>query len=115
MASSEHIEAAWQAFGQHLAASRRAAGLSQEQLAPLAGYSRSTVANVETGRQHVPRDFWERCDEALGTGDALAAGFDDVEAEVRRRHEQTAVVARRNLAATTSCGRPLRSCRRPCR
>lgn len=75
-------------------------------MAPIAGYSRSTVANVETGRQHVPRDFWERCDAALGTGDALAAGFDDVEAEVRRGHEQTATLARQNLAATTSLWTP---------
>lgn len=56
--------AAWQALGRQLAASRRAAGLSQEQLAGLAAYSRSTVANVETGRQHVGREFWVQCDRA---------------------------------------------------
>ncbi len=53
------------ALGRQLAASRRAAGLSQEQLAPLSGYSQSTVANSEIGRQRVPRGFWRRCDDAL--------------------------------------------------
>jgi len=27
---------------------------------------RSTIANVETGHQKVPRDFWEDCDTVLG-------------------------------------------------
>jgi DNA-binding XRE family transcriptional regulator len=93
VASTEYIAAAWQALGRQLAASRRAAGLSQEQLAPLAGYSRSTVANVETGRQHVPRDFWKNCDDALKTAHALAHGFDEVEALTRRASEHTAAAA----------------------
>lgn len=41
----------------------------------LAGYSRSTVANVETGQQHVPRDFWASCDKALNTGDSRVASM----------------------------------------
>jgi transcriptional regulator with XRE-family HTH domain len=45
-------------LGRQLAASREAAGLTQHQLAAaLAGYSRSTVANTETGKQRVPRLF----------------------------------------------------------
>jgi transcriptional regulator with XRE-family HTH domain len=46
------------ALGVELAAYRRAAGYTQAQFAELTGYSRSTIANVETGRQHVSRDFW---------------------------------------------------------
>jgi DNA-binding XRE family transcriptional regulator len=53
--------AALHALGHQLAACRRAAGLNQERLAALTDYSRSTVANVETGRQRVGPDFWRRC------------------------------------------------------
>lgn len=43
------------ALGARLATYRRAAGLTQTGLASLVAFSRSTIANVETGRQHVPR------------------------------------------------------------
>src|ERR1700730_2486090 len=59
----------------------------------LAGYGRSTVANAESGRPHPPQDFWKNCDKALGTRDALASGFDEVEALVRRGHKHAAAVA----------------------
>ena len=70
-------------LGAELAAYRRAAGCSQARLAQLTGYSRSTIANVETGRQHVPRKFWERADAALRTGGTLATGYDELEAAQR--------------------------------
>jgi DNA-binding XRE family transcriptional regulator len=44
-------------LGAELAAYRRAAGCTQARLAQLTRYSRSTIANVETGHQHVPRNF----------------------------------------------------------
>jgi transcriptional regulator with XRE-family HTH domain len=66
-----------------LAAYRRAAGCTQAQLAQRTGYSRSTIANVETGRQHVPRGFWEHADTALRTGGTLAAAHDELEAAAR--------------------------------
>ncbi len=94
MADSGVAAGARAALGRQLAARRRAAGLSQEQLAPLSGYSRSTIANAETGRQRVPRGFWRRCDDALGTGTALVRGFDEVEAMARRGHVQAAAAAR---------------------
>lgn len=56
MAEAERVAEAWHALGRQLAASCRAAGLSQARLAVLADYSRSTVADTETGRQRVPRD-----------------------------------------------------------
>ena len=71
-------------LGAELAAYRRAAGCSQARLAQLTGYSRSTIANVETGRQHVPRSFWERADAALRTGGTLATAHDELEAAARR-------------------------------
>jgi transcriptional regulator with XRE-family HTH domain len=72
------------ALGVELAAYRRAAGYTQAQLARLTEYSRSTIANVETGRQQVSRSFWERADAVLRTGGTLATGHDQVEAADRR-------------------------------
>lgn len=66
------------ALGRELAAARRAAGHTQMTFAPLVGYSRSTVANVETGRQRVPRTFWQRCDQVLGTHN-LTRRYDHVD------------------------------------
>ena len=98
MAPAERVDEVWVTLGQQLAASRRAAGLSQHRLASLVEYSRSTIANAETGRQHVPRNFWVRCDEALGTGTALARGHDEVAAAQRRRHMGDAAAAQRARA-----------------
>jgi tetratricopeptide (TPR) repeat protein len=80
----EAVAQARYALGAELAAYRRAARCTQAALAKLTGYSRSTIANVETGRQHVPRDLWERADTALRTGGVLATGHDEVEAATRR-------------------------------
>ena len=93
MARVERVDDVWVTLGQQLAASRHAAGLSQHRLASLAEYSRSTIANAETGRQHDPRGLWGRGDEALGTGTALARGYDEVAAAQRRRHIGDAVAA----------------------
>ena len=98
MADTDEAARAWRALGRQLAASRRAAGLNQEELARLAGYSRSTIANAETGRQHVPRGFWARCDAALDTGTALARGYDQVTAAGRRGHAQAAAGAQQARA-----------------
>jgi DNA-binding transcriptional regulator YhcF (GntR family) len=45
-----------------LAALRRAAGLTQPQLAEIVGMSITTVAHAETGRLWQSRRFWERAD-----------------------------------------------------
>lgn len=71
------IEAARKALGRQLAVLRQAAGYSQEAFAPLTGYGRSTLANVETGRQNVSRSFWARCARELAD-DGLVAGYDQL-------------------------------------
>jgi hypothetical protein len=38
---------------------------------------------VETGRQRVPRNFWERTDATLRTGGTLATGHDELQAAQR--------------------------------
>ncbi len=99
MRDSEAVEKARRGLGEQLAAYRRAAGYSQAALASLVAYSRSTVANVETGRQHVPRDFWERADAALQTGGTLRRASDDVDAAARREREAAARAERERRAA----------------
>jgi len=74
-------------LGRQLAERRKATGYTQSALAPLTGYARSTVANVEIGRQHVPRDFWQRCDQALGTGSRFTAAFDVLRATIQHERD----------------------------
>ena len=72
------------ALGSQLAACRRAAGLTQAQLAVRANVSRSTVANVETGRQHVARAFWVSADGAVSAGGSLVAAYEKFDELTRR-------------------------------
>ncbi len=95
MSDSQAVEQARRALGGELAAYRRAAGYSQTALASLVAYSRSTIANVETGRQHVPPDFRARADDVLHARGALTRANDGVEAAARREREQDAAAARR--------------------
>jgi hypothetical protein len=67
-------------LGRYLADFRREAGHSQQTLAPLAGYGRSTLANVETGRHKLPRAFWQSCDTLLDAGGQLVDAFDAIAA-----------------------------------
>lgn len=99
---AEDVAAAWRALGRELAAHRQAHGFSQEQLGALLGYSRSTVANVETGRQHVLGDFWRKCDAALGTNDSLISAYDEVKAAARREHVRIAAIAQLTRAEITA-------------
>lgn len=88
MAESEQIRAARRALGRQLATFRATAGLSQHQLAPLTYYGRSTVANVEVGRQNVSRDFWQRCDDSLNADGALVRGYDELDAFASQERDQ---------------------------
>ncbi|MGC5018716.1 helix-turn-helix domain-containing protein [Micromonospora sp. DT47] len=73
------LDERWQQLGRQLARLRALAGYTQHSLAPLLHYGRSTIANVEVGRQRPPRRFWERCDEVLDTGGQLTAAFDQLQ------------------------------------
>ena len=89
MIGPEAIAQAQRELGRQLAAYREAAGYNQAALAPFTGYSRSTVANVETGRQAAPLQFWECCDEKLATGGALVAKYQEIEALKAKRQQET--------------------------
>jgi transcriptional regulator with XRE-family HTH domain len=99
---SEAIEAARRSLGRQLAALRQAAGYSQQEFAPLTGYGRSTLANVETGRQNVARNFWQRCAQALAA-ETLVTGYDQIEAmaETARRDAQQRIQADRDARVET--------------
>lgn len=100
MIDSREIWEARRVLGRRLAELRQAAGYNQHQFAPLTCYARSTIANVETGRQQVSREFWQRCDEELGTEGALTIGFDRIAAKVQQRRRDAARTAlRRDLAS----------------
>jgi hypothetical protein len=59
-----------------LAARRRAAGLTQPDLAALAGCSVTTIGHAETGRLWQSRRFWENTDKTLNAGGHLLALHD---------------------------------------
>jgi transcriptional regulator with XRE-family HTH domain len=61
-----------QAFAQELRAQREAAGLTQEQLAKLMGYSPSVVAKLETCRTMPSPQHADQADAALGTPGTFA-------------------------------------------
>jgi len=90
----DDIEAVRRALGERLASLRTAAGLSQPQLAPLVGYSRSTLANAETGRRPAAREFWQRCDEVLATGGVLGRQYDELAARKQKRQAAAQQAAR---------------------
>jgi transcriptional regulator with XRE-family HTH domain len=72
----EQLAEARRDLGRQLACMREATGLTQDQLARLTGYSRSAIANVETGRGSQPRTSWTRYDQLLHADGALLAGYD---------------------------------------
>jgi tetratricopeptide (TPR) repeat protein len=90
MVDSGEIAAARRALGRTLAAYREAAGYSQHSLAPLTHYGRSTIANVETGRQNVPRAFWERCEQLLKAEGVLLQAYDRLAALIYKHQRETA-------------------------
>ncbi len=77
-------------LGRQLAELRKAAGYSQHDFAPLTHYTRSTIANVEVGRQHAPLTFWQLCDDLLSADGALSGGYDHLQALIRQHHEELA-------------------------
>jgi transcriptional regulator with XRE-family HTH domain len=78
--SAESLLQMRRALGRQLAAQRNRAGLSQWDLAPLTGYSRSTLSDAELGRHRLRREFWQRCDELLKAEGRLLASYDRLEA-----------------------------------
>ncbi len=83
MSEPESVRAARRALGRQFAAYRRAAGLSQHAVAPFVKYSRSTVANIEVGRQNAPRDFWECADQVMAANGELVDSFEELQVLIK--------------------------------
>ncbi|MGC5054597.1 helix-turn-helix domain-containing protein [Micromonospora sp. DT48] len=84
MSSPQEVREARLANGRKLEALCRAAGYTQNGLALLTLYGRSTVANIELDRESMGRGFWVRCGHILGTGGALFADHDRMQAHARQ-------------------------------
>ena len=82
-------------LGRQLAERRKAAGYVQREFGALVGYSRTAVANAETGHARIGRPLWERADRVLGTGELFARGFDRIQV-----HASTAAQASATLPQT---------------
>lgn len=83
--SDPDIGIEWLRLGQLLADARKAAGYTQETFAPLTNFGRSTVANVERGRQRIGREFWQSCDQLLRTDGALTAEYERIRRAVGKQ------------------------------
>ncbi|WP_096761761.1 MULTISPECIES: helix-turn-helix domain-containing protein [unclassified Micromonospora] len=75
----EQIRDLQKALGRQLAHWRKAAGMTQTALAKRTAYSRSSVANVEIGRNTTTRGFWERADRELRAQGSLVDAFDTLQ------------------------------------
>lgn len=103
MKEPDPVRSARLGLGQQLAQLRKEAGLTQHQLAPLIGYSRTTVANVEVGRQLADRAFWVRADGALESGAVLTLEYDSISAQ-HERLEQPDFAAGPSILQVSSVG-----------
>ncbi|GAA5158192.1 hypothetical protein GCM10023321_37630 [Pseudonocardia eucalypti] len=67
-------------LGHHLAAFRRAADLTQGQLADATGFDRTTVNHIEKGRSRADERFWQTADQACRADGALLTAYRELEA-----------------------------------
>jgi transcriptional regulator with XRE-family HTH domain len=95
----EQLAQARRRLGQQLAEHREAAGLTQAHLARLTGYTRSAIANVETGRSSQPRTSWTRYDQLLHAGGVLLAGHDHYATLTAQYRQQAAQERERQRTA----------------
>jgi DNA-binding XRE family transcriptional regulator len=77
MTSPEEIDAAWEDLGRQLADLRRSAGLTQQELARRIGFSRTAVAEAETGAASCESRADGRSDEQISwpTAVCVVLGF----------------------------------------
>ena len=85
---SEQLTMAQRKLGEQLSAFRKASKYSQERLAMSVGYSRSSITNIETGRQQADERFWSKCDEELSANGQLLTVFHQLEVLRRQAHLQ---------------------------
>ena len=102
MAEPPTVTGARRDLGELLAALRKAAEFTQSDVAEWTCYSRSTVANVETGHQSVSEEFFVTCDKKLGANGALIQGYLQLKKLIRDLHMEKAAEKRRLRAGQIS-------------
>lgn len=65
--SKVEIQAIYRQFGAKVEALRNALGISQDELAKRVGLKRTSITNIEAGRQRVLLDDVEKFAQAFGT------------------------------------------------
>lgn len=83
------------ALGERLATFRKAADITQGELASAAYLDRTTVSHIEKGRARADEAFWKTADVATAAGGQLLAAYRQLEAA---RQEQEAAGRARELA-----------------
>ncbi|MGH3941566.1 MAG: helix-turn-helix domain-containing protein [Pseudonocardiaceae bacterium] len=76
-------------LGQQLASQREAAGIVQQQIGHRTGYSRSSIAKAEAGRQLLTWEFWKTADDLLKAEGNLLASYERVR-RAKQEHEAQA-------------------------
>jgi transcriptional regulator with XRE-family HTH domain len=99
------IAALRRTLGERLATFRKAAGVTQGQLAATAYLDRTTVSHIERGRTRADEMFWQTADRETAAGGQLLAAFHELEAA---RRAQTSAVRSRELAAVKAEAERLR-------
>jgi transcriptional regulator with XRE-family HTH domain len=79
-----------QCLAELLAACRKSAGLTQQDVADRVGYARVTVACAETGHRVPAEAFWEKCDYLLGAAGQLNRAYAQLTAARRERARRNA-------------------------
>src|SRR3984885_11660421 len=105
------LAAAARALSAGLAARRHATGLTQAELAALAGVSVTTVGHAETGRTWQSRRFWERADAALHAAGDLLRLHDAYRAASSPKQSQRSTTA--SFERTVSSAGPAHAPARP--
>lgn len=86
-------------FGQHLAAARKAKGLSQEQFAKLLGTTRTAVDYYERRAINPSIDLIRRCADALGFAASEFVGDEAATATPRKRGPKSELEQRMEVVA----------------
>ncbi|WP_433230039.1 helix-turn-helix transcriptional regulator [Micromonospora sp. CA-248260] len=76
MIDPQQLQDAKHALGRRFRELRKGRGLLQRDVAQRVCSTRSTVANVEAGRQVVDRVFWQQCDTLFDADGGLLGGYD---------------------------------------
>jgi DNA-binding XRE family transcriptional regulator len=88
MRPSSEVTDGWRALGRRVARIRKACGYTQDTLGEALDYTRSSIANIETGKQQPPRELWVTFDKMFSAEGTLVAEYDRL--KVLQRADQEA-------------------------